>query len=276
MATCRGGIYRIVIRREGSPNAYYIGQAFDLRERRYQHLRALRLGRHDNVRMQRSFDKYGELSFSFETILICDSAKETLTLYEQAVLDFYFRTYDERCVLNVMRLCVSSHLGVKRRAETIEKMSLSQKGRKKSPEQIVAMSLMQIGRKHSPETCAKMSAFQKGIPRHPNAIAALDAVRNTTRIDALRRVLCGKPKVHSEATKKKIAATLTGRKQDSALIEKRVAPLRGRKQTPEAIANRVASRLAKAKAKKESAANGNDAGRSEICGEVAGDCFSGL
>lgn len=198
--------------------------------------------------MQNSFKKYGESSFSLSILIVCDPNHEVMTLYEQCILDLYLRELGKGRVLNVMRQCVNTHLGVKRRPETIERMSAAQKGRKKTPDQIAEMSRRQIGCHHSDETKARISASHKAIPRNTNSLAALELARSSpSRLEGLRAALAGKPKIHSEETKAKIAASLTGRKQSAELIERRISSLRGRKQTDEEIAKRVASRLANAK-----------------------------
>jgi group I intron endonuclease len=245
------GIYRIRVDRGEKPPAYYFGQSAQLKERWRQHLRHLRAGRHDNVRMQSAFKKYGEEAFSFSLILICAPTKETMTLYEQHVLDFYFEALGDRLILNVMRECVISHLGVKRRPETIERMSKSQAGRKKSPEHVAAIKAARPpGFHHSDESKAMMSAIHKAIPPHPNSIAALEAARNSpTRLDGLRAAIGGKPKIHSPETIQKISIGLTGKTQSDETKAKKSAKMSGRKQRPQDIATRVASRKANAAAR---------------------------
>lgn len=241
------GIYLIKIDRGSKPPAFYVGQSVDMAERRMSHLRALRAGRHDNTYMLNAFRKYGEEAFAFYELLHCSS--DNLIIYEQIILDWYRSVYGPR-VVNVLADCVRSHQGVKRRPDTIIKMSLAQKGRKKSPEQIEKMSVARLGARHTEETKRKLSEYHIGRPLHPNSIAALEAARETTRLDRLRETLCGKPKIHSEETKQKIATALRGRPADPAANEKRRQAMLGRKMSPEAVAKRVASRLANAEKRK--------------------------
>lgn len=224
------GIYRIRIDRGARPPSYYIGQTVDCSEREQQHLRAMRAGRHDNDRMQRSFAKYGESAFQFSMIVICGT--DVLTIYEQAILDFYLKTYGDAAVLNVMRECVRSHVGVKRRPETIKRMSCSQKGRPKPRDQIAKMAKAMKGKRHSEETREHLSLVHKGMMPHPNSLAALQASRNSPiRIANISVGKRASAYVHSELTKAKISASLMGRKQSPEMIEKRIAPLRGRKRS---------------------------------------------
>lgn len=83
--TC--GIYRI----EVGPHFYY-GSSKDLRGRERTHRTSLRRGEHHNVRMQNSWNKYQE--FSFSTVLEC-SPSDLLTL-EQGFLDQFYG--NEHCL----------------------------------------------------------------------------------------------------------------------------------------------------------------------------------
>lgn len=244
------GIYLIEIDRGAKAAVYYVGQSVHIAERRMSHLRALRAKRHDNTYMQNAFAKYGESAFSFRTLLICSA--EHLCLYEQAVLDWYRAVYGLR-VANVMVECIRAPFGVKRRPETILRMSLSQKGRKKPPEQIAKMALTRLGQKHTEATKQKLSDYHKGRQQHPNSIAAFEIARATSRVEGLRKAFCGKPRVHSEETKQKIAASLRGRTSCPLANEKRRLSQLGRKSPPEVVAKRVATRLANAMKKQADA-----------------------
>lgn len=50
---------------------YYIGQSFDIERRLRVHLRELRNGKHDNVHLQRAFDKYKESNFTCKILECC-------------------------------------------------------------------------------------------------------------------------------------------------------------------------------------------------------------
>lgn len=242
------GIYAIEVVRPNKPSVFYVGQTVDLDERIKQHLRAFRRGDHDNVPLQRAFNKYGEASFSFDLVVPVVREKTELTRFEQDTLDQFIRDHGADRVKNVMRECVDSHLGVKRRPESIAKLAAATRGQKRTPEQNEANRLRNLGKIISAETRAKISETLKGRPGHPAALRALDEHRySEKRLTNLRAAKAASTYQHSDETKAKIAATLTGRKQSTELIERRVRALRGRKQSPEAIAKRVASRLANAK-----------------------------
>jgi group I intron endonuclease len=170
------GIYRISVQRPDGSSALYFGQSSNCKKRFSDHIKTLRGNRHDNSRLQRSFNKYGESAFSFDVVVICRVCD--LTMYEQAFVDAY--ASDD--MLNIMRECVTSSRGVKRSAEFIAKMSAARKGRVmgpcseatkakisagnkgrvRSPELRAAIGAAQKGRKVSEETRAKMSAAHKG------------------------------------------------------------------------------------------------------------------
>ncbi len=241
-----GFIYSITITRPNKEPTIYIGQASNFYERKAQHLRALKARRHDNVRMQRSFVKYGLSAFTFAKILLCKL--DMLTFYEQLILDFYRETFGEHRILNVMRDCVTSHIGVKRRPETIERMSNSQKGRPKPQDQIDRMAASLRGRPLSLERRRHLSEVNKGLIPHPNSLAAL----RVTSKEKCARISAGKLASgysHPEKTRKKISLSLTGRVQSETSNLKRSMALSGRKKAPETIAKRTASRKANARLK---------------------------
>jgi group I intron endonuclease len=242
------GIYVICVQRHNGESAYYVGQTVDFTERTKQHLRALRAGRHDNVHLQRCFNKYGEMAISFELIARVERDKQKLTEHEQNTLDLYANAFGSRAILNVMMECVSSHLGVKRRPESVEKLAKAIRGKKRTPEQNEANRLRSMGRHMSEETRKKISDALKQRPVADASRAALDKARtDPKRLENLRIAKAASNYSPSQETRDKIAQTLSGRTQDPELVERRISKLRGRKQTPTEIANRVASRLANAK-----------------------------
>jgi group I intron endonuclease len=76
------GIYKIICL---DNNRIYIGSSKDIKKRWNRHLNDLRKNKHDNQHLQRSFDKYGESSFVFEIIELCNN--EELLIREQYYLD---------------------------------------------------------------------------------------------------------------------------------------------------------------------------------------------
>lgn len=63
------GIYKIVNKIDGK---YYVGSTKNFNERINRHFKSLRRGKHHNINLQRSFDKYGEESFEFVVLETCE------------------------------------------------------------------------------------------------------------------------------------------------------------------------------------------------------------
>ena len=150
------GIYRIRIDRGVAPPKFYIGQAAIFEKRWASHLRTLRLGKHKNQPLQRAFAKYGEVSLSFEILLIC--RRNDLNFYEKMILD----SLPDDAVYNLCRACVGSKLGVPMTLETKAKISAANKGRRLGPEQREAVRQANMRRVVSAETREKMSLSHMG------------------------------------------------------------------------------------------------------------------
>ena len=91
----RAGIYRIVCKVDGR---CYVGSAVDLLERRTQHWRALRQGKHHNKYLQRAWRRYREINFDFEVLELVRPSR--LLAAEQSWLD-RTRCVDRRIGFNV-------------------------------------------------------------------------------------------------------------------------------------------------------------------------------
>ena len=97
----KSGIYKIT-----SPSEkMYIGSAIRFKKRWHLHLHKLRHGKHENSKLQKSFNKYGECNLKFSILLIC--SKHDLLFFEQRVLDILKPEY------NICTIAGSS-FGVKR------------------------------------------------------------------------------------------------------------------------------------------------------------------
>lgn len=115
----------------------YIGSARSFVYRWKKHKCELRAGVHHCEPLQRAWIKYGEDSFVFEKIALC--AITDLLAVEQDRIVSISPEY------NVCRIA-GSNIGVKRSAETLLKMSASQKGKPRSPEQRTQISATLKGR----------------------------------------------------------------------------------------------------------------------------------
>jgi group I intron endonuclease len=156
------GIYQI---KNIKNNKIYVGSAVNLGRRKSRHFSELKSGVHGNEHLQRSYDKWGRKSFSFEVIEKVENKKH-LVEREQFYLD---------CLKPDYNMCsrAGSTLGSKRSEETRRKMSESQKGKKHTEESKKKMSKQRKGRckgekhpfygkRHSEESKKKMSAAHKG------------------------------------------------------------------------------------------------------------------
>jgi group I intron endonuclease len=239
------GIYRIVARREGKPELFYIGQAIDLDRRERDHFRHLRSGRHDNPRLQAVFDKYGEAIFVFERILICSG--DTLANYEQNILDFYVDTVG-RHLLNICQKCVTSSAGVRRSADTRARMSAAKKGKP--------------GRLWSIESRLKVSSTKKGIPPSAATIKAGIEARTGSSASTITRARMSAShlgRVDSAETRAKKSAARKNLSNEGR-VNLSIA-LRGNKngqgsrRSPESRLKISIAALAREKAKRESRSN---------------------
>jgi len=80
------GIYKIINLANGN---YYVGSSWNLAKRWWEHRKQLRNGTHSNVHLLNAWKKYGEESFKFEVLEMCDAGipRDELFRKEQAVLD---------------------------------------------------------------------------------------------------------------------------------------------------------------------------------------------
>lgn len=180
----RSGIYAIV---NLANNKLYIGSAVKLKQRRNKHLQMLRDGCHTNIRLQRSFNKFGENSFIFKVVEYCET--NILINREQFWLDKYFDT--QNCY-NILKIAGSS-FGYKHSdeikeilrqkakrenlsLETLQKMSVAN-SRPHTDDWKTKMKDKMTGRKHSEESKNKMKL--KAIGRRPSK-ESIDAQKKIT------------------------------------------------------------------------------------------------
>lgn len=141
----RCGIYRVLC--ENNERIYF-GQTSNFKQRSAEHLSKLRGNSHENIHLQRAFNKYGEDSFVFE--FIEEVPEQDLTKVEQE----YLNSRPWRELFNICKVAAKPP---------------SAKGRKWSEEQRKAISERvrgekngMYGRKHTEEAKRRMSEYRKG------------------------------------------------------------------------------------------------------------------
>lgn len=195
----KSGIYTITNTIDGK---MYVGRATYLTGRLSTHKSNLLNNKHQNIHLQRAWNKYGAESFLFEVLVECE--KEHLASEEHYWCnllnvhnDIYGYNIEPTSPKNI----------IKRSPETIEKM----KNRKYTDEQREEMRKRMLGRKVSEETRQKMSQ-------------------------------AGKKRIWTEETRKKISEANKGRKHSDEMRKKCSERLKGkpgfmtgRKFTPEQL-----------------------------------------
>ena len=133
----------------------YIGSAVVVQRRLQQHRYALRAGKHDNSRLQRAWDKYGEASFHFSHIASALSIT-SLPQLEQQALDALFAAGNN---FNICTNVLLPRLGCTLSVETKEKISAAHRGKKLSPQALASKRAASAGypnpmqgKKHSDAT----------------------------------------------------------------------------------------------------------------------------
>ncbi len=149
------GIYRII---NIDNHKVYIGSSINIRKRWLEHKRMLRNNNHDNNYLQKSWNKYGELSFKFEIIEAEIDFNELLDR-EQYYLNLY--KFNKNKCYNIC-FVAGNMLGFKHSCESKNKMSKSRIGNKNS-----------LGHKHDKKTITKMSNSHCGLTHDKTTIVKL-------------------------------------------------------------------------------------------------------
>ena len=103
----------------------YIGSALLFSKRFREHRVGLRSGKHYNSLLQRAWTKYGEASFAFEKLIVCE--KTNLVFYEQRAINGYMSANREHGYN--LSPTAGSPLGLKRSAQTRALQSALKKGK---------------------------------------------------------------------------------------------------------------------------------------------------
>ena len=165
------GIYKIVNCVNGK---FYVGSSVNFNNRKRLHLFYLRNGNHQNVHLQRSWNKYGETSFKFEFVVELNDTKKLL-LEEQKWLDKYCGTgvlynmcpiagssLGRKCSEETKQKIAKKAFGRIVSAETRKKLSKSSRGRKKSLEEREQARQRRLGSTHSEKSKQLISLKKRG------------------------------------------------------------------------------------------------------------------
>lgn len=139
-------------------NKIYIGSAIDYMRRFRLHKFQLRNQKHNNLHLQRSFNKYTENNFSFDILELVEN-KEDLINREQYWMDLLKPEYNIRKIAESNLGCTWT-LGI----ESRNNISKGTKGIKKSKEHLLNISKALTGIKRSDLTKQKISNSKKGKP----------------------------------------------------------------------------------------------------------------
>lgn len=178
------GVYKIVSRKDGR---VYIGSSQNIEYRWHRHKRALRADIHENIFLQRLWNRYGESEFDFVVIQEC-AADERLQL-EQHYLDV---TDSKINILSKSRIG-GNRLGISHTEETRAKLSRALTGRKLAPEVVEGMRVRLAG-KPTP-----MEGWNRG--------------KSLTEEHRQRIGMANKGKVRSPEVRARISASMKARKK---------------------------------------------------------------
>lgn len=204
------GIYKIKNIINGS---LYIGSSVNLKKRFKDHLRLLKQNKHHSIKMQNSWNKYGEDNFVFEILEYCK--KDELLVKEQFFLDTY------KPNLNICKVA-GNKLGVKMSDKQKKILSEINKGKKLSDETKQKISLGNIGKSKnkgvlkSDETKQKISMSCSGKTFSEETKIKLSNKRKLRVITEETKLKISKShngKIISEKTKLKMSESAKKRKR---------------------------------------------------------------
>ena len=172
------GLYRIT---DSASGRFYIGSSVNVAKRWYQHQGRLRKGTHPNPMMQNIWNKdCARLSIA----LIQACARDGILACEQIALDAAGVGVNPLC-MNVLTVA-GSHLGRKRPPETIERLSVAQRGKTATPEAKAKMRAAKLGRTQTVEHRRNSGNARRGKPGTPRAGIARPTLRSLTTEQVLK------------------------------------------------------------------------------------------
>lgn len=204
------GIYRITNTASGK---IYIGSAVDVAHRWYIHMGELRDGVHSNAHLQKSWNKYGEASFSLSVLKECD--RESLIAEEQIAIDAAVAEVGWSNMYNILRVANSS-IGYKHTEEAIAKMREIQsrrfKERPMSDECKAKIGAAHLGQKRSTETRQNISSALRRSETLSTSVKRVWDGRSDEERESIR---AKHRKPRNEATRARMRAAQAARKEEN-------------------------------------------------------------
>ena len=200
-------------------NKFYVGSTVDSRKRFWAHRKALRLGNHDCIHLQRAWDKYGEDCFKFEIIEQLNS-KEELYPAEQKWLNEHFgmgycynvASYADSPMRNASPE-IRARLAERTKA-WLERSGHPRQGKKHTPETLAKIAANRIppsgenhyryGKTVSEETRKKIGDTQRGKPKGPGRTVSAEGRAKIRVSAAAGNYSHWKGRKHSEESKEKM------------------------------------------------------------------------
>lgn len=215
------GVYYIEHKVSGKK---YIGSSSDLKKRFQTHRRQLRKGTHANIKLQRSWDKYGEAAFAF-AILELAKPRELLGR-EQFWLD---RFDSAKYGFNIATIAGTPMPPGTRQPHTEKTKSKIRAKRALQTADVAGMHRANTGRKRSPEACAAISAGRTGMifsEEHRQNIANSRIGTTVPPETRAKMSAAHRGKIVSAETRAKSSAARLGTKLSAESIAKRTATRR--------------------------------------------------
>jgi len=203
---------------------FYVGSTVDSRKRFWAHRKALRLGNHDCIHLQRAWDKYGEDCFKFEVIEQLNS-KEELYPAEQKWLDEHFGKdycYNVAAHADSPMRDASPEIRAKLAEKTkawLEREGHPRQGHICTPEEIAYMgerrkgihageNHYRYGKTVSEETRKKIGDTQRGKPKAPGRTVSEEGKAKIRAAAEAGHYSHWKGKQHTEESKLKMSKAI--------------------------------------------------------------------
>lgn len=203
------GIYKITCLKNFK---YYIGSSINLDRRKKQHFQSLLNNKHANIKLQRSYNKYGVENFRFDIIELLETSKNLLKREQ-----FYIDT--TKPYFNICKIAGNS-LGVIRREKTKEKLRQANLGLKHPNWRNKIKSEAQGGNKHwtkkkkfSTNSKTKMSNSQKNLYKNGYKSPACKKINQFTTEDVFVKTWESAKEVekHLNISTSSVSQVLTGK-----------------------------------------------------------------